>query len=379
MAARMPSRRALLVAPASPWGESYGARQRTALLYDALAQDRAVDVLVLEEGPTNAALPGDRTEILASISWKPAALAPYRYGVNVWANEWCRAHVDFSRYDLVAGRYLTQMSKIDWPRHLRRIVDCDDAFYRYVPSGATSAARMAARAKGWMRGWQTRVAIGGYDHVFFCAARDLALFRCRSSSLLPNVVPIPSEPAPGTNGEGATALMVGAMWYPPNRSGVDWFLEHCWDEIAARCPGLSLRIVGPASVDIRARWARSQRTEAPGFVDDLAAEYANARFAIVPVRYGSGTCIKFLEAGAYRKACVVTGEVGAAYEGDFRDGESIVIARDAASMVEACTALYEDAARRRAIASRAHAIVGRSYTVERFTKTVRDAVQAIAA
>jgi glycosyltransferase involved in cell wall biosynthesis len=377
MAAQTRSRRALLIATTSPWGESYGARQRTALFYDALAQDRAVDVLVMQEGETNEATPGDRPEILATVSWKSPSTALYRYGIHEWANNWCRAHVDFNRYDLVAGRYLTEMTKIEWPPHMLRIVDCDDAYYRYVPARPTNAAKAVALAKGWMRFWQTKTAITGYDHVFFCAARDLALFRCRSSSLLPNVVRIPAGPAPGTRGDGATVLMVGAMWYPPNRNGVEWFLRHCWEEIAARCPELTLRIVGPASADIRARWEQAPRTAAPGFVEDLAAEYANARFTIVPVHYGSGTCIKFLESGAHGKACVITDQVRAAYEPDFQDGESVVVARDARGMIDSCRVLYEDAARRSAIAKRAHDIVTRSYTIERFTQTVRDTVRSL--
>jgi hypothetical protein len=66
------------------------------------------------------------------------------------------------------------------------------------------------------------------------------------------------------------------MWYVPNRQAIEWFLDRCWPAIAARCPDLILRIVGPAPIEWRRRWMRVLQTEAPGFVEDLRAEYSRA-------------------------------------------------------------------------------------------------------
>jgi glycosyltransferase involved in cell wall biosynthesis len=167
------------------------------------------------------------------------------------------------------------------------------------------------------------------------------------------------------------------MWYAPNRQGVDWFLDRCWPAIAARCPALNLRIVGPAPAGMRERWARAVRTEAPGFVENLAAEYERASFAVAPIRYGGGTCIKFLEAAGFVRACVVTGHVFAAFDSDFRDGYSVAVASDDRQMIEACVSLFENSGRRNEIARRAHETVTKLYTVERFTNTVQDAVRRL--
>jgi hypothetical protein len=371
----MTTPRALLVAPGSPWAESSGGQQRTALLHRALAELMPVDVLVVREGERDEAAPGDRAEILSRLTWRQPPGTLYKYGVHQWVNGWCQAQLDWSRYQVVVGRYLTPMSKIAWPRHLRTVVDCDDAYYRSPPARETPAARARARLLDWTRFWQSRLAIGRYDHVFFCTRHDQGVFAARSSSVLPNVVRSPAGlPVPCAREDG-TALIVGSLWYPPNRQGVDWFIGRCWPAIAARCPTLTLRIVGAAPAAERERWAGVARTEVPGFVEDLAAEYGRALFSIAPVHYGGGTPIKFLEAAAYRRACVATPRVREAFAPEFRHGESMMVARDARAMIEACVDLCRDARLRDAIAGRAHETVARLYTPERFAATVHDGVQ----
>jgi glycosyltransferase involved in cell wall biosynthesis len=306
-------------------------------------------------------------------------LTLHKYATNPWANGWCQAHIDWTRYVLVVSRMITPMTKIDWPRHMRTVVDCDDAFYRYTPGAEAITARAVASLRGQIRLRQTKAAVRRYDHAFFCSARDEALFRSSSSSILPNVVPASREAPAAPQVATGSVLIVGSMWYPPNRQGADWYLEHCWPEIAARCPGLTLRIVGPAPVEDRRRWAQAPRTEAPGFVEDLNAEYARASFAVAPIHYGGGTCIKFLESAAFRKPCVVSSHVFEVFKGDFRDGYSVLVASDAQRMVEQCVALFDSAERRSAIAEHAYDTVARLYTVERFKATVQAAVRHVTA
>lgn len=336
-----------------------------------------MDILLLEEGGENEALGGERPEILARLVWKQPPLTLYRYGVNGWADGWCRANLDWRRYSLVASRYVTPITKIRCPAHARTLVDCDDAWYTYPPEADTLAAGAKAAALGWLRNVQITRAIGKFDHAFFCSERDRGMFPAPSSSVLPNVVRAVPQPTAQTRGATGTVLFVGSLWYPPNRHGIEWFLAQCWPAIAARCPGLSLRLVGPAPAADRARWARAPRTEAPGFVEDLEAEYSAALFTIAPVLTGGGTSIKFLESAAHGRACVVTSHVFDAFGADFPEGDAVMVARGARAMVEGCVGLYEDAGRRGAVAARAHAIVTRLYTVERFEQTVREAVRAL--
>ena len=77
-----------------------------------------------------------------------------------------------------------------------------------------------------------------------------------------------------------------------------------------------------------------------GAVDDLHEEMLLADVAVVPIRFGSGTRLKVVEALANRIP-VVTTTVGC--EGiDVVDGEHVLIADDAAAFADACVRLAHD-------------------------------------
>lgn len=369
--------RALLVTPISPWGESFGGQQRTALLYESINELFQVDVLLLTEGAARGAVSGERAEIVAKLTWKQGIALGGNFWADNWATRWCNENVDWSRYACVVGRYLTPMSKIKWPSNLPTIVDCDDAYYRYVPSFPGRVGQVLAAARGKVRYWRARRAISAFDHAFFCSASDKALFDCRSSSILPNVAVAPSRLSAYRECKFGVVLIVGSLWYPPNREGVDWFVDRCWPSIAARCTDLRLRIVGPASLEKRQQWARAERTEAPGFVEDIGAEYRQAMFTVAPINYGGGSCIKFLESAAYGKACIATQQVIRGFDGNFLEGHSALSARNQEEMIEACVSLYNDANRRELLAARASEIVRNSYSEQRFKNAAKNAVLAL--
>ena len=98
-------------------------------------------------------------------------------------------------------------------------------------------------------------------------------------------------------------------------------------EIRDRVPTTELRLVGRPGPDT-SDLARAPGVVATGTVDDLAAELTRADVAVVPVRFGSGTRIKILEAFAHRIPVVST-TIGA--EGlDVTNGRELLIADDPA-------------------------------------------------
>lgn len=98
-------------------------------------------------------------------------------------------------------------------------------------------------------------------------------------------------------GQKRNLLFVGSMDYHANVDGVVWFAREIWPEIAAKNPDLEFVVVGrnPKS-EIRA--LASERIRVTGTVDDVRPYYANAISVIVPLRVGSGTRLKILEAMA---------------------------------------------------------------------------------
>ena len=94
-----------------------------------------------------------------------------------------------------------------------------------------------------------------------------------------------------------TILFVGSMDYHANVDAVTWFSRVAWPEIARNHPNLQFAIVGrDPTPEVRA--LNSDRIHVTGTVDDVRPFYAAAVAAVVPIRSGSGTRLKILEAMA---------------------------------------------------------------------------------
>jgi sugar transferase (PEP-CTERM/EpsH1 system associated) len=92
-------------------------------------------------------------------------------------------------------------------------------------------------------------------------------------------------------------LFVGSMDYHANIEGVTWFTREIWPEIAEKHPELEFIIVGRhPSRAVRA--LASERIRVTGTVEDVRPLYASAAAVVVPLRVGSGTRLKILEAMA---------------------------------------------------------------------------------
>ena len=101
----------------------------------------------------------------------------------------------------------------------------------------------------------------------------------------------------GQDNTKPTLLFVGSMNYHANIDAVTWFSRSAWPKIARTHPDLQFTIVGRnPGPEVRA--LASDRIRVTGTVDDVRPFYATAVAAVVPIRSGSGTRIKILEAMA---------------------------------------------------------------------------------
>jgi polysaccharide biosynthesis protein PslH len=92
-------------------------------------------------------------------------------------------------------------------------------------------------------------------------------------------------------------LFVGSMDYHANVDAAIWFAREMWPAIAQKHPELEFLIVGrnpPPAL----RELASSRVRVTGTVQDVRPFYACAAAAVVPLRVGSGTRLKILEAMA---------------------------------------------------------------------------------
>jgi sugar transferase (PEP-CTERM/EpsH1 system associated) len=127
-------------------------------------------------------------------------------------------------------------------------------------------------------------------------------------------------------------LFVGSMDYHANIEGVTWFTREVWPEIAEMHPELQFIIVG-RHPSREVRELASDRIRVTGTVEDVRPLYASAAAVVVPLRVGSGTRLKILEAMA-AGVPVVSTRLGA--EGiDAIHDVHLLLADDRAEMVAA--------------------------------------------
>ena len=101
----------------------------------------------------------------------------------------------------------------------------------------------------------------------------------------------------GQNDSNPTILFVGSMDHHANIDAVAWFSRAVWPEIARTHPDLHFTIVGRKPAP-EVRDLASDRIHVTGTVEDVRPFYASAVAAVVPIRSGSGTRLKILEAMA---------------------------------------------------------------------------------
>jgi sugar transferase (PEP-CTERM/EpsH1 system associated) len=155
-----------------------------------------------------------------------------------------------------------------------------------------------------------------------------------------------------------TVLFVGSMDYHSNIDAVRWFSRVAWPEIARNHPDLEFTIVGrdPAPA---VRALASERIHVTGTVDDVRPFYASAVVAVVPLRSGSGTRLKILEAMAAGVPVVSTpmGAEGLEVEHDVH----LLLADTGPEFAAAVRHLTSSAETRSRLSQSARALVCRTY------------------
>lgn len=139
-------------------------------------------------------------------------------------------------------------------------------------------------------------------------------------------------------------VYVGSMDYYPNIDAVLWLYREIMPLIWQKRPRTTLAIVGrnpPKSV--QALQADS-RIYVSGAVEDVRPYWKGASIAILPIRVGSGTKLKVLEAASMGKAIVGT---PIAFEGfDFQHGTHVIVGNNAYEISASVIELLDDDARR---------------------------------
>lgn len=201
--------------------------------------------------------------------------------------------------------------------------------------------------------------------VLACSARDRGVIQsvCPGASvhILPNVVDT-DDYWPALDPGGDCILFVGSFDWLPNRDAAEYFISEIFPRLRQMHPTVRFVVAGrlpPPSF-------RARLTEIPGvelYVDvlDIRTLIERAAVCIVPLRIGSGTRMKILEAAAMAKAVVST-RLGA--EGlDFVEGQEIVLEDEPERFANAISMLLKDTSRRKEMGQAARSRVEKQYGI----------------
>ncbi len=235
---------------------------------------------------------------------------------------------------------------------------------------------------GWLeyaklRRWELR-ACRRSGFVLACSEHDASLLRALCPgvrfSVVPNVIDVDSY-APADEDDGRTVLYIGALDWLPNQDAAMFFASAILPKLREIVPATRFRVVGRnAPEELQHRLEQIPSVEFVGGVPDIRGELAKASICAVPLRIGSGTRLKILEAAAMGKAVVST-RVGA--EGlNLADGSEILLADDPTEFAQAAAGLLTDYSRRREMGSAACRRVRQEYSLAALRKSLRQALSA---
>lgn len=178
---------------------------------------------------------------------------------------------------------------------------------------------------------------------------------------LPNVVPIPATVSPPTPATGETLLFLGTLGYAPNQEALDVLLTEVLPSIRRTHPAATVLVAGAGLSRGQARALRAMpAVRYLGAVPEVAAAYAQARLAAIPLRLGGGTRIKILEAFAHQ--CPVVTTVAGSYGLAITAGKHLLLGETPAELASQCSRVLTDGELAETLRRQALELVRQHYT-----------------
>jgi glycosyltransferase involved in cell wall biosynthesis len=227
--------------------------------------------------------------------------------------------------------------------------------------------RLSAEAES-----RERAALTRFDRVFLASwgERERLPRGGRATvAELRNVLRLPDRLLTSPPATPVTLLFVGTLGHFPNVDAVRWFANDVLPLIQrASARAVVLRVVGRGDHPDLHSLAQRPGVELLGAVDDLTPHYADARAVVVPLRAGSGTRIKIIEAFGYGRPVVGT---SIAFEGIAAQHRvHALIADSSEALAECCLEVIADADLAFSLTDAARSLATEQYSPEALTGAV---------
>ena len=209
--------------------------------------------------------------------------------------------------------------------------------------------RLADTAPRWQRKglrWQAgriheleRELARNVDLVLTCSDKDAGAFRdmgARRVRVVPNAIPPPEAPLVAQRHD---VVFVGSLDWRPNADAAVVLAKEIWPRCRALLPGARLVIVG-RNPPLHVQTLASHDVAIEGSVPSVRPYLDRAFATAVPLRAGSGTRIKILEAWA-AGVPVIASRIAA--EGlPCSDGRDLILAEEPSEFARALVRLWRD-------------------------------------
>lgn len=229
------------------------------------------------------------------------------------------AHVQLARIAPVAESL---------PGSMPKVLDLVDA----LSVNMTRRAERSAGPLSWLARWEgrrmadyERSLIATYDCLVIASPSDQAAIGPYSNlTVVPNGVDINLFPFSDGPRQPGSIVFSGTMFYFPNVDAANWFAKSMLPAVRRVVPHAVVSFVGTRPTRAVRALSVDPGIEVTGFVPSVHDHIARAVVAIAPMRSGSGTQFKVLEAMAAGTPVVGT---SLAFAGlNIRDGEEALVA-----------------------------------------------------
>lgn len=356
-----------MLSPESPYPLNGGGAYRTASLLHYFARFADIDLILISDSGAAAELPAGLVRSQQAIAlprhsrhvaaryWRnarralrgtpplvdrlaglgdriAAAIGERHYDVAIVEHFWCAPYAELLAR--AAHRVVLDLHNIESMLHERCAAVTSGLVRRGHRRFAAAGRRMEAE-------WFPR-----YSAILTASEADAAAVRGLAPEsrviVYPNALPELKIPEPA---ELPRVVLSGNFEYHPNIDAVEFLMSEIWPAVQERHPQLELWLVGKGDRFIRHLLPSGRNIHVTGAVEDALGEIARAQLVIAPLRAGSGTRIKILEAWAMGKAVVATPMAAEGLEA--RDGANLALAGDAAAFVAAMERLLAAPGERR--------------------------------
>ena len=375
----------LFLSPTVPFPLTDGGRIRVFNLLKQIAEKNDVTLLALETQPTDAEGVTELQQLGIQVHLVPNAPTLPRVSFGTLVNAFRkRQPITVARYDLPVYRQkfreLVATENFDLVHYemfhtaqFRTEVDLPSVLSQQNVDSAIWRRLCGETANPFYKFayWTQQLAFQRYERVLSpkfdavtCTSDiDAAVFQrhCAADNIeiIPNGVDVTHYQPDFTSEAPAHLIYIGSMDWYPNEDAVAFFADEVLPGIQDKVPDVQFSIVGGNPSARVQKLAEREGVVVTGRVPEIKPYFAEATVFVVPLRIGSGTRLKILEALAMGKAIVST-SVGA--EGlDLKDGEEIFIADEPTTFADAVTRLLTDASLRRTVGENGRARVEQDY------------------